>query len=322
MTTVTPSPDTSLLGQVEQVVSDLAGDAAALPGQVEQAVANLAGDASFAPLPNEPAREARRWWGHPIGEYRWQLELARLLADPVYRGAGVPRGNGAPVLLIPGFLAGDASLSVMHGWLERMGHRPHYAGIRMNVDCSDRALDRLEAVLVRTQRESGQRVALVGHSRGGHFAKVLAVRRPELVSQVVSLGSGLDEPFDISIPTRLAVSGVRSVLVGVGHRAADAGCLTTSCRCPFARDFSSRVPANVPVTSVYSKGDGVVWWEACVVPWARNVEVTGSHVGLAFNRKAYRVIAETLAAPARSAAAPVTSEAPASPIQSAAADTA
>jgi hypothetical protein len=53
----------------------------------------------------------------------------------------------------------------------------------------------------------------------------------------------------------------------------------------------------VPLTSIYSREDGVVWWEACVVPYARNVEVTGSHVGLAFNRKVYRAIAEALALP-------------------------
>jgi hypothetical protein len=47
---------------------------------------------------------------------------------------------------------------------------------------------------------------------------------------------------------------------------------------------------------VYSREDGVVWWEACTVPYARNVEVTGSHVGLAFNRKVYSVLAEALAA--------------------------
>jgi hypothetical protein len=52
----------------------------------------------------------------------------------------------------------------------------------------------------------------------------------------------------------------------------------------------------VPLTSIYSRGDGVVWWEACVVPYATCVEVTGSHVGLCFNRKAYRAIAEALAA--------------------------
>ena len=54
-------------------------------------------------------------------------------------------------------------------------------------------------------------------------------------------------------------------------------------------------PEQVPLTSIYSKGDGVVRWRACVVPYARCVEVTGSHIGLAFNRHAYREIATTLA---------------------------
>ena len=51
----------------------------------------------------------------------------------------------------------------------------------------------------------------------------------------------------------------------------------------------------MPLTSIYSKGDGVVRWEACVVPYARCVEVTGSHIGLACNRKAYRAVARALA---------------------------
>ena len=66
------------------------------------------------------------------------------MLDPVYAGRGVPRGDGGPVLLIPGFLAGDSSMAVMAGWLERMGHPPHRSGIGWNVDCSDRALDALE----------------------------------------------------------------------------------------------------------------------------------------------------------------------------------
>lgn len=70
---------------------------------------------------------------------------------------------------------------------------------------------------------------------------------------------------------------------------------TDACGCRFTSDYSAEFPAGVPLTSIHSKGDGVVWWEACVVPYARNVEVTGSHVGMAFNRKTYRVIAETLA---------------------------
>ena len=73
------------------------------------------------------------------------------------------------------------------------------------------------------------------------------------------------------------------------------GCFTDCCRCRFSADYGAEFPQDVPLTSIYSKGDGVVRWEACVVPYARCVEVTGSHVGLAFNRKVYAEVARTLA---------------------------
>ena len=236
-----------------------------------------------------------RWWGAHLREIRWQGELARLLADPVYRGVGLPRGDGGPVLLIPGFLAGDASLSVMATWLRRLGHRPRRAGIASNVRCSDTAVDRLSRVLLHAHLSSGRKVAIIGHSRGGHFAKALAARHPEQVSQVISMGSGLDEPFDISEPTRLAVEGVKRVVHRRDTSRASQGCFTHTCLCRYAEDYRSPFPESVPLTSIYSKGDGVVRWRACVVPYARCVEVTGSHIGLAFNRHAYREIAATLA---------------------------
>ena len=77
-----------------------------------------------------------RWWGAHVRELRWQAELARLLADPVWRGRGLPRGDGGPVLLVPGFLAGDPSMAVLARWLRRLGHRPVRAGIAFNVRCS------------------------------------------------------------------------------------------------------------------------------------------------------------------------------------------
>jgi pimeloyl-ACP methyl ester carboxylesterase len=232
-----------------------------------------------------------RWWGHHLQEIRWQAELARLLVDPVYRGEGVPRGDGGPVLLIPGFLAGDNSLSVMASWLRRIGHRPTSSGIRFNVDCSNRALLALERRLEATMQAAGRPVALIGHSRGGHFAKALARRRPELVDRVISLGAGLDTPFAISLPTAGAVAAVRAVHA----RRQPPGCFTEGCGCAFSEAYRSPFPADIPLTSIYSRGDGVVRWQACVVPYARCVEVTGSHVGLACNRKAYRAIADALA---------------------------
>jgi pimeloyl-ACP methyl ester carboxylesterase len=227
-------------------------------------------------------------------EGRLGLEVAALMRSKVWRGEGIEDAGGQPVMLIPGFLAGDASLSVMAGWLDRMGHAPHRSGIAWNVGCSDRALDALEARAERIAAGAGRPLALIGHSRGGHFAKALAHRRPDLVSRVISLGAGLDTAFDISIPTRAAVAAVRWVHVQTTDRVARNGCFTDTCRCRFTEDFSGEFPASIPLVSIYTRGDGVVWWEACTVPYARCVEVTGSHIGLAYNRKAYRVIGDAL----------------------------
>lgn len=255
------------------------------------------GDAAFDPVPPppEPAPPPERWWGDHVGEVRWQLELARLLVDPVFRGRGIPYGDGAPALLVPGFLAGDASLQVMRGWLGRIGYAPSASGITVNVDCSDRAVDALERRLERAAERAGRRVALIGHSRGGHFVKALAVRRPELVSSAISMGAGLDTPFDISVPTQAAVAATRAVHARTSDRVARNGCFTATCSCRFTRDYAGTFPPDIPLTSIYSRGDGVVRWRACVVDYARCVEVTGSHVGLASNRKVYREVAATLA---------------------------
>lgn len=284
---------------------------------LERAIDQIDG-ASFDPTPHghtsgQSGTDAagRRWWGNHLGELRWQAEAARLLVDPVYRGARVPRGDGAPVVTIPGFLAGDSSLAVMRDWLRRLGWDPRASGIFANVDCSDRALDRLERRVARIHVETGRQVALIGHSRGGHFAKALAHRRPEWISSVISMGAGLDTPFDISIPLKATVALFRGGFARTSDRIERRGCFTESCSCRFGRDYSAAFPDEVPLTSIYSRGDGVVWWEACVVPYAHNVEVAGSHVGLAFNRKAYRVVAETLAAQASAGSAPAGDAVPA-----------
>jgi pimeloyl-ACP methyl ester carboxylesterase len=198
------------------------------------------------------------------------------------------------VLLIPGFLAGDQSLSVMATWLRRLGYRPRRAGIAFNVRCSDTAVDRLERTLHHAHLSSGRKVAIVGHSRGGHFAKALASRNPDEVSQVISMGRA-----------RRAVRHLRADAAGgrgrAPHgrpprpRARAAGLLHPHLRVPLQPGLPQPFPEQVPLTSIYSKGDGVVRWRACVVPYARCVEVTGSHIGLAFNRHAYREIATTLA---------------------------
>jgi triacylglycerol lipase len=255
------------------------------------------GSPAFDPVP--PGADARpeRWWGNHLAELRWQAEAARLLVDPVFYGHGVPHGDGRAVVLLPGFLAGDYTLAAMASWLRRLGYRPSACGFLFNVDCSERALRRVEDAVDVLHRRYGRRLAVIGHSRGGHFARALAVRRPEQVSHAVSLGGGLSRPFDISTPTLAAVAAVRAVHRRTSRRVRDRGCLSERCGCSFAQAYAAPFPPAVRLTSIYSRGDGVVRWRSCVVPYAHNVEVTGSHVGLAFNRKAYRAIAQALVAP-------------------------
>ena len=246
-------------------------------------------------MPPEPAEG--QWWGRPLAETRWQLELMRLLADPIWRGEDVTPGDGRPVLLLPGFLAGDHTLGVLARWLRRIGYRPSTCGFVLNVDCSDRALERTERHVARLHAVHGRRVAVIGHSRGGHFARALARRRPGLVSHAISMGADLQRMLGISVPTRLAVGGARHGIAALGRARAE-HCLTMDCSCPFTRDYRAAFPSRrVRLTSIYTKADGVVRWERCVVPYADCVEVTGSHTGLVFNRKAYAAIATALTTP-------------------------
>jgi triacylglycerol lipase len=248
--------------------------------------------------PLEPPAADGRWLGRPLAETRWLLELARLSVDPVFLGGpGLPRGDGRPVILMPGFLAGDQTLAVLAGWLWRLGYRPRTCGIVANVDCSDRALERVQRTVDAAYRRFDQRVALIGHSRGGHFARAMAARRPDQVSHAISLGADLQQMLGISTPTRFAVSGARLGMRTL-RRARDERCLSADCRCGFGRDYQAPFPVDrVRMTSIYSKGDGVVMWQGAIVPYADCIEVTGSHVGLVFNRKVYRAIAGALGKP-------------------------
>jgi pimeloyl-ACP methyl ester carboxylesterase len=256
-------------------------------------------EADLPPLPTD------RWWGDHLRETRWSLELGRLLVDPLLRGSGAPRGDGRSVILMPGLGGGDQTLLVLAAWLRRIGYRPHLCGFLANVSCSERAVARVERRLNAIHRRGHRRVALIGHSRGGHYARALARRRPELVSHAISIGAGLRQMLAISYPSQCAARGIRAVLLQTGH-AGSAQCMTESCDCAFARDFAGPFPADrVRLTSIYSKEDGVVRWESALVADADCVEVTGSHTGLVFNRKTYRAIAAALATPELSVAARV-----------------
>jgi triacylglycerol lipase len=232
--------------------------------------------------------------GVPLrGELRYGLELARLTADREFvRPRRQP--DAPPVLLVPGFMAGDRSLAVLRGWLGRRGSPTAGSGIRFNVNCGERAAAQVERRLCRLAERTGRRVVIVGQSRGGELARVVTVRHPDLVSAVVMLGSPVRDRLDVG---PAVLNAVRSVA-----RLGDLGvpglfssrCAEGDCCAAYRRDLSQRLPAGVEGVAVYSRTDGIVSWQACLDPDAEHVEVQSSHTGMSVNREVYRVLARVV----------------------------
>ena len=228
-------------------------------------------------------------------EVRLGLEGASLLRDRVLRGEGLPDGRGRPALLIPGFLAGDTSLALMSDWLRRAGYRPSRTGMRVNANCGGAAVEGLERRLERAVEEQGQRAVVIGQSRGGSFAKVLACRRPDLVSGVLTLGTPQVDPVAVHPLVRLHVEAV-SRLGSLGAPGLfKRSCLAGDCCASFWEELSGPLPSGVGFVSVYSRSDGIVDWRACLDPAADElVEISSTHCGMAVNPAAWRAVAAAL----------------------------
>ena len=231
-------------------------------------------------------------------ETRTARELAGLLRSDLFRDPDADVGAGRPVLLVPGFLAGDGSLQLMTSWLRRSGFHARRTGIRLNVNCSAQALLALEERLEAIVQVTGRPVAIVGQSRGGTLARALAVRRPELVDTVVALGAPQLEPLAIHPLVLLQVGAVGALgtlgVPGLFSRA----CWDGECCHEFRESFDQPFPAGIRYLAVYSRSDGIVDWRACLDPAAEHVEIETSHLGMAFNVAVYRVVAEALVEPA------------------------
>ncbi len=224
------------------------------------------------------------------------LEAAALLRSPVWRGTGLSRGEDRPVLLIPGFLAGDNSLGLMTHWLRGLGYRTRSAGIRANIDCSASITDALEARLEEMHARSGKPVAIIGQSRGGIIARALAVRRPDLVSGIVTMGSPTKSMLQVH-PVVLGSIGAVGLIGSLKLRQAfTLKCLRGDCCLKFRDELRTPPPEEVGFVSIYSKHDGIVDWRACVDPFAhQNLEVGSSHCGMSVHADVYRHVAEALA---------------------------
>jgi triacylglycerol lipase len=201
-----------------------------------------------------------------------------------------------PVVLVPGFMAGDASLSALAGALRGQGHRAYRSHIHANVGCTVDATTALEIRLESVVARRGRRVTVVGHSLGGLLARGLAVRRPDLVAGIVTLGSPMLAPGAHHVAlTRSLDALVRLSRAGVpGLMALD--CVAGDrARSSFERSRLP-VPPEVSFTAIYSRRDGIVDWRACVDPLAAAVEVRSSHLGMVVDPSAIRAVCGAVAA--------------------------
>src|SRR5258706_2022998 len=122
---------------------------------------------------------------------RPMAEFGLLLADPVYWGSGVPRGDGRPVLVLPGLFAGDGYLQPLRDWLVRSGYSPVKSGIDRNPGWSEELIGQVAELALGEHRRSRQRVTIIGHSMGGLQGRSVAARLPQIVRHVIALGSPL-----------------------------------------------------------------------------------------------------------------------------------
>jgi triacylglycerol lipase len=225
-------------------------------------------------------------------------EARRTRRATPYTGRRVVR-SADPVLLVPGFLAGDGTLAFMGRVLRQQGFRTYRSHIHANVGCTLNAAAQLESRLESIVLRRGSRVQIVGHSLGGMLARGLAVRRPDLVSGIVTMGSPMLAPgahhsmlsLGVDVLVRLSRAGVPGLM--------SEECVGGTCARQSWDESREPVPDDVAFTAIYSKRDGICDWRACVDPQATAVEVTASHVGMAVDP---RVIEHVTSALRRTAA--------------------
>ncbi|KRF13908.1 hypothetical protein ASG90_13925 [Nocardioides sp. Soil797] len=240
------------------------------------------------------ARELTFWSESGRAMLRAAADKRELLGTPYVSRA--PERSIEPVLLVPGFLAGDYTLRLMAHTLRRHGYRTYRSQISTNVSClmTNAAMleRRLEAIA--TKRES--RVRIVGHSLGGMLARGLAVRRPDLVSGIITMGSpmmspGTSHPLLLSAATvlvRLSQLGIPGLM--------NESCVSGDCALTAWQESRQPIPDGVDFTCIWSNGDGLVDPSSCVDPLSKAIEVHASHVGMAIDpRVADHVVTELAA---------------------------
>jgi hypothetical protein len=205
--------------------------------------------------------------------------------------------DGLPVLLVGGMLtAPPVMLSVLQDWLRQLGCRPMIAPTRLGVSCGEEGARAVGAWLEKLADSTGERPAVIAYSRGGQFARAAAVRHPELVRSLITLGSPLAHLTGVHPLLRmeiyaLGIAGTLGVPGLFGAR-----CLWGSCCRELREQIAGPFPATIPFLSVYSRRDEMVDWRSCQDPASRHFEVQTTHGGLVADPTVFSVIAAELRA--------------------------
>ena len=225
-------------------------------------------------------------------ELRAPLEMAVLpWLTPLL--ASAPRGDGHPVLLLPGFMGGEGSLVGLKIFLRERGYAVETWGLGRNVGFHSRHAAALAQKIRHMHHTAGRAVSLVGWSLGGVFAFYGAQQAADCVRGVITLGS----PISMDAGGSASPPLVRAMYRLIAHPMGPA--VHTSQ--PGARPLRERKRLPMPLSCLYSLSDGVVPPQEATIDGNpalhENIRVPGSHMGLGFNGVVLWIVADRLAQP-------------------------
>ena len=227
---------------------------------------------------------------HSLIEGRALLEAALLPASlPLLMQA--PQGDGHPVLLLPGFMAGESTLVALKLFLQNKGYDVHTWGLGRNVGFRSKHANALPQKIRYLHHITGRKVSLVGWSLGGVFALYGAESTLDCVRSIVTLGS----PVSIDAVGNQSPRTVKALYRLVAHRQG-ASAHTMQ---PRAKAMRERRRLALPTSCLYSLTDGVVPPQEATIDGDpalhENIRVPGSHIGLGFNGIVLAIVADRLA---------------------------
>ncbi|MCB1644045.1 MAG: alpha/beta fold hydrolase [Pseudomonadales bacterium] len=216
---------------------------------------------------------------------RTLVEISTLAATLPLLSA-LPRGDGHTVMLLPGFLAGDESTAVLRRYLRHMGYTALPWTLGRNTGKIELLRDLLPKRFEDLCRAGHGKITLIGQSLGGVYAREIARTYPDHIRQVITLGS----PFAVK-----HAGATNPVVQRLFEQ--QTGMTVEQMRSAIDELDPHKTPP-VPLTAIYSKGDGIVHWQVCMEAeedhQTQNIEVLGSHCGMAFNPLIYHIIADRL----------------------------